>query len=394
MTHDREILRPLDDSIIRVINNKPTLLRRARGYTPMPVTISQPLPEQLAVGGQMKSTLGLSQAHQLVLSQHLGELQSLDSQQLFEQTLADLQRFYTIKPETVIHDLHPDYHSTIIANQQSIQKKTIQHHHAHILSCMAEHDLQAPLLGFAWDGTGLGLDKNLWGGECLLVNKQSFQRYAHFRYFPLVGGDKAAQEPRRSALGLLYEIYQQQLFEHKSDLLADFSVQELKLLQHSLNKRLNTVNTSSVGRLFDGVSSLLGLCDINSYEGQAAMLLEQLARTSSTEQSYAFTLIGKQALEINWQPMVIEILADLVSLDKKTIAAKFHNTLADIMLSLAKQAQQQNIVLSGGCFQNAFLTEKCSVKLENAGFTVYTHEKIPPNDGGIALGQLYSAILD
>lgn len=394
LTHDRDILRPLDDSIIRVMNNKPTLFRRARGYTPMPVTISQSLPEQLSMGGQMKNTLGISQAHQLVLSQHLGELQSLDSQHLFEQTLVDLQRFYTIKPEIVIHDLHPDYHSTLMANQQSMEKKTIQHHHAHILSCMAEHDLQAPLLGFAWDGTGLGLDKTIWGGECLLMNKQNFQRYAYFRCFPLVGGDKAAKEPRRSALGLLYEIYQQQIFDNMSGLLANFSDQELKLLQQSLNKRLNTVNTSSVGRLFDGVSSLLGLSDINSYEGQAAMLLEQLASTSSTEQSYAFTVMDKQALEINWQPMVIEILADLASLEKSTIAAKFHNTLADIMLYLAKQAQQQSIVLSGGCFQNAFLTEKCVAKLENAGFTVYTHEKIPPNDGGIALGQLYSAILE
>jgi hydrogenase maturation protein HypF len=344
------------------------------------------------VGGQMKNTVAISQGHQLVLSQHLGELQSLDSQNLFAQTLTDLQGFYTLKPERIIHDLHPDYHSTIIANQQSIDKKSVQHHHAHVLSCMAEHDLQTPILGFAWDGTGLGIDNTIWGGECLLLDKQKVQRYAYFKHFPLVGGDKAATEPRRSALGLLYGIYADSLFDNKIDYLANFSAQELKLLQQSLNRRLNTINTSSVGRLFDAISSLLGLCHINNYEGQAAILLEQLASTSSIEDSYSFTIIDQQALVIDWQSMIIEILSDLPKIDKNIIAAKFHNTLAEMMLNVTMHAKQQKIVLTGGCFQNAYLTEKCVSKLEAAGFKVYTHEKIPPNDGGIALGQLYSSL--
>ena len=394
VSHDRDIIRPLDDSIIRVINNKPTVLRRARGFVPMPITISQSLPEQLAVGGQMKNTVAVSQGNQLILSQHLGELDCLDSQNLFQQTLADYQHFYSIAPETVIHDLHPDYHSTMMANQLPIKKKAVQHHHAHILSCMAEHDLQPPVLGFAWDGTGLGLDNTIWGGECLLLSKQNFQRYAYFKPFPLVGGDKVANEPRRSALGLLYEIYSNDIFKHKNlDFLSTFSQQEKYLLQQSLNKQLNTPYTSSVGRLFDGVSSLLDLCHINNFEGQAAMLLEQKASLEVTEDSYSYLLLKHQPLIIDWQPMIIEILEDLTHLGKNKIAAKFHNTLADIMLNLAHQAQQQKIVLSGGCFQNAYLTERCIKKLETAGFTVYTHEKVPPNDGGLALGQLYSTVL-
>ncbi len=395
VSHDRDIIRPLDDSIIRVINNKPTVLRRARGFVPMPITISQSLPEQLAVGGQMKNTVAVSQGNQLILSQHLGELDCLDSQNLFQQTLADCQHFYSIAPETVIHDLHPDYHSTNMANQLPIKKKAVQHHHAHILSCMAEHDLQPPVLGFAWDGTGLGLDNTIWGGECLQLSKQNFQRYAYFKPFPLVGGDKVANEPRRSALGLLYEIYSNDIFKHKNlDCLSTFSQQEKYLLQQSLNKQINTPYTSSVGRLFDGVSSLLGLSHINNFEGQAAMLLEQKASLQVTEDSYSYLLLKKPPFIIDWQPMIIEILDDLTHLGKNKIAAKFHNTLADIMLNLAHQAQQQQkIVLSGGCFQNSYLTERCIKKLETAGFTVYTHEKVPPNDGGLALGQLYSTVL-
>ncbi len=394
LSHDREIIRPLDDSIIRVINNKPTVLRRARGFVPMPITISQSLPEQLAVGGQMKNTVAVSQGNQLILSQHLGELDCLASQNLFQQTLVDLQHFYSIAPEAVIHDLHPDYHSTMMANQLSIKKKAVQHHHTHILSCMAEHDLQPPVLGFAWDGTGLGLDNTIWGGECFQLSEQNFQHYARFKPFPLVGGDKAAKEPRRSALGLLYEIYSNHIFKHKNlDFLSSFSQQEKHLLQQSLNKQLNTPYTSSVGRLFDGVSSLLGLCHINNFEGQAAMLLEQKTSLEVTDDSYSYLLLKNHPLIIDWQPMVIEILEDLTHLGKHKIAAKFHNTLAEIMLNLANQAQQKKIVLSGGCFQNAYLTERCIKKLETAGFTVYTHEKAPPNDGGLALGQLYSTVL-
>ena len=396
LTHDRDIIRPLDDSIVRVINNKPVLIRRARGYTPMPITISQILPEQLAVGGQMKNTLAISQGNQLILSQHMGDLESLSSQNQFQQTITDFQAIYASKPDKVIHDLHPDYHSTMVANQQEVKTRAVQHHHAHILSCMAEHDITAPVLGFAWDGAGLGLDNTIWGGECFLLTEQHFQRYAHLRTFPLLGADKAASEPRRSALGLLYEMDVNDLFKHKdSDALASFSEQQLKLLQQSLTKQLNTPLTSSVGRLFDAVSSLLDLCHINSYEGQAAMLLEQAASTIKTDERYPYQLLKQQVIVIDWQTIIMGILADLPKLSKALIAAKFHNTLVDIIVTIAKIAQQQNIVLSGGCFQNAYLAEKSIKQLESAGFTVYTHEKIPMNDGGLALGQLYcSAIME
>lgn len=391
LTHDRAIIRPLDDSIIRSINNKPVVLRRARGYTPSPVTISESFPDTLALGGHMKNTVAINQGNQLILSQHIGDLDSANSQQQYQQTIADLQTFYSTMPSSVVHDLHPDYHSSIVASQLGKNKILVQQHHAHILSCMAEHDLQAPVLGIAWDGTGLGTENTLWGGECLLLTSQTFKRYAHFRSFPLLGGDKAVKEPGRCALGLLYEVFLDECFENKNlDFLSAFTDQELNLLKQSLTKQLNTPYTSSVGRLFDAVSSLLGLCHINQFEGQAAMLLEQRASTIHTNECYPFKLMEGECIIIDWYSTIKTLLIDINKKNRNLIAAKFHNTLAEIMVEIAKRSQQKNIVLSGGCFQNAYLTERCAEKLKTAGFTVYTHEKIPPNDGGLALGQLYT----
>ncbi len=228
------------------------------------------------------------------------------------------------------------------------------------------------------------------GGECLLATRDKFQRIAHFRTFPLIGGDKVANEPRRSALGLLYEIYADELFVQNFTFLSAFSRQELNLLQQGLNKQLNTPKTSSVGRVFDAVSSLLGLCHLNQFEGQAAMLLEQLAATSKTQDEYPFKFLGNNPIVIDWQDLFIALLADLNQLCKADIAAKFHNTLAKIILQIANKFQPPLIVLTGGCFQNKLLTERCIKKLAQSGFCVYTHQKIPPNDGGLALGQLYA----
>ena len=390
LSHNREIIRPLDDSVVRVINHQPTVLRRARGYAPFPITISQPVDDAIAVGGHLKNTVAVSLGKQLILSQHLGDLDSVASQQLFQQTLTDLQSFYSLNPSVINHDLHPDYHSSQIVQRLPHKKQAIQHHYAHILSCMAEHNLQNSVLGFAWDGTGLGTENTIWGGECLLATRYEFQRIAHFREFSLVGGDKVANEPRRSALGLLYEIYADELFKQKLEFLSAFSKQELKLLQQSLNKQLNTPRTSSVGRVFDAVSSLLGLCHLNQFEGQAAMLLEQLAATSKTKDEYPFELLGNNPIVIDWQDLFVALLTDLNQLHKADIAAKFHNTLAKIILQIANNFQQPLIVLTGGCFQNKLLTEICVKALEQLGFSVYTHQKVPSNDGGLALGQLYA----
>jgi hydrogenase maturation protein HypF len=368
----------------------------------------------LAVGGQLKNTVAISHGRQILLSQHLGDLDSEATQHQFDESLSDLQTFFQLKPVQIMHDLHNGYVSSQRV-QQSANAEAVQHHYAHVLSCMAEHGLEPPLLGIAWDGSGLGSDDTLWGGEFLLIHNQGFQRYAHIRPFSLPGGYKAIQESRRAALGLLYEIFSDGAFGRDN---LSFSQTELKLLQSALTKQINCPRTTSIGRLFDAVASLLGLCQINHYEGQAAMALEMCAAGGAqTDAYYDFRITETEPLIIDWQLMLEQLLADIdnpainkpFGLSPSTssgrtelksrannqgnqalIANKFHNTLAEIILAVAKRAGEQVIVLSGGCFQNALLVEKSVGKLKTAGFTVYCHEKIPPNDGGLAVGQLYA----
>ncbi|MGZ8136000.1 MAG: carbamoyltransferase HypF [Methylococcaceae bacterium] len=387
LIHNRPILRPLDDSIVRLINGKATVLRRARGYTPLPVALKTAIPDGLAVGGQLKNTIAISHDQHIILSQHLGDLDSEATQQQFQATLTDLQNFYQITPTLVMHDLHSGYTSSRIAANLNSQLIPVQHHYAHVLSCMAEHGLEPPVLGVAWDGNGLGDDNTLWGGEFLLINAQGFQRYAHFAPLPLPGGYKAIQEPRRAALGALYQLFGDNVFNRPN---APFSMQELKLLQSALVKQLNSPLTSSVGRLFDAVASLLGLCQINHYEGQAAMALEMSAALIVSDQLYDFSIKPGNPIVIDWRITITQLLADIGYSSVALIAAKFHNTLAAIMVTIALQSGQKTIVLSGGCFQNACLVSAAVKQLKAADLAVYCHGKIPPNDGGLAVGQLYA----
>ena len=391
LCHNRQILRPLDDSIVREINGKITVLRRARGFAPLPIKLNPPLPpfsrgeKVLAVGGQMKNTVAISHENQAILSQHLGDLDSLATRQQFEKTLVDLKNSYAFQPVRVMHDLHSDYVSTHFAAKLEIEKIAVQHHYAHALSCMAENNLSSPALGIVFDGTGLGLDGNLWGGEFLQIHDTGFERFAYFRTFSLIGGSKAIQEPRRVALSLLFEIFDDAAFDMMD---FDFSISEKSLLKMALSKNVNCPKTSSVGRLFDAVASLLELCHVNQYEGHAAMLLENYASECETPDFYDFEICEKI---INWQSMILQLLDDKKTQSISYCAAKFHNTLAKICVEIARLANQKNIVLSGGCFQNALLTKKVFDELTAANFVVHTHQNVPPNDGGLALGQLYAA---
>jgi len=374
--------------VVRLINGKITVLRRARGYAPLSVTLKTAMPDTLALGGQLKNTVAISHEHHVVLSQHLGDLDVDATQQQFQATLTDLQDFYQIAPTRIMHDLHGGYASSQFATSLPQPTQPIQHHYAHALSCMAEHELEPPALGICWDGSGLGSDNTLWGGEFLLITEQGFERFAHFAPFPLPGGHKAMLEPRRAALGLLYETFEGNAFEHQG---LPFSAQELNLLQSALNRQLNCPRTTSVGRLFDAIASLLGLCHINDYEGQAAMALEQSATSSASGLHYDFHIQPKTPFIVDWKIMLEQLLEDRHQSPVELIAAKFHNTLTEIILAIAQRAGQQTVVLSGGCFQNACLTANAAQKLKRAGFEVYCHENIPPNDGGLALGQLYAA---
>jgi hydrogenase maturation protein HypF len=395
LVHDREILRPLDDSIIRVISDTPTVLRRARGYVPTPIMLKQTIATTLAVGAQLKNTVAIAHGQHVIISQHLGDLEQLKTAQQFSKTIADVSQFYALTPERVISDTHPDYVSSQYAQSSGLPVQTVQHHYAHILACMAEHQLEPPMLGVAWDGTGLGTDKQLWGGEFLQIDPHGWQRVAHCRPFPLVGGFAAIKEPRRAALGLLYAWQGEVIFtDEYAPLLSAFSAIELKLLRGMLKNQLNCPLTTSIGRLFDAFSSLLNLCQISEFEGQAAMALEACAMNSKVGSVYPTQFIEAECLILDWQPLLTGVLADLNRVSHEQIAANIHHSLANWVFAVAEKTNATRLVLSGGCFQNAYLVEAIVNAEQARQYELFRHATIPPNDGGLALGQIYASVLN
>jgi hydrogenase maturation protein HypF len=392
LIHDRPIVRHVDDSVVRVVRGRDLVLRRARGYAPMPIHLREPLPTVLAVGAHLKNCVCLSVRTEVFISQHIGDLETAEAFSAFRNVVADFQRLYEASPDVIACDMHPDYLSTKYATELPAKPHLVQHHWAHVLACMADNELEPPVLGVSWDGTGYGSDGTIWGGEFLLARETGFQRAGHFRQFRLPGGDAAVKEPRRAALGVLYEALGENGLEGSSlEPVRDFSARELALIRQMLGKGFNSPVTSSVGRLFDAVASLLGLRQRVSFEGQAAMELEFSVR-SGVEETYPFLLRNGPPYIVDWQPMLKEILGDLEQgQDTGIIAAKFHNTLAETIIAVAREIGERKIVLTGGCFQNRYLMERSVRRLLDAGFACYWHQRIPPNDGGIALGQVIAA---
>ena len=397
LVNDRPIVRHMDDSITRIVAGREMVLRRARGYAPLPISLKSEIrnPKSeiiLGLGAHLKNTVALGVGTNVFVSQHIGDLETEQAYDAFVRSAADLPRLYDAKIDIVACDMHPDYLSTKHAAQFSVPIRPAQHHWAHIAACMAENDLAPPLLGVSWDGTGYGRDGTIWGGEFLSVDANGFTRVAHLRQFPLPGGEAAVKEPRRSALGLLYEIFGEQLWEHV-DLATAFERAELSLIRQMLEKRVNAPLTSSAGRLFDAVAGLIGLRSRASFEGQAAMELE-FAVQPGVDSAYSFVLNDEVPFVLDWQPAIAEIIADLRrGQTRATISAKFHNMLAEMIVAVARKTAEQKVVLSGGCFQNRYLTERAIHRLAAEGFRPYWHQRIPPNDGGISLGQVFATMM-
>jgi hydrogenase maturation protein HypF len=392
LVHDRPIVRPVDDSVARITRQGLQLLRRARGYAPLPINLGFELPRVLALGGHLKNTVALGIGRQAIVGGHVGDLESTLSVEVHEQAARDLADFFQVVPEVVACDLHPDYastrHAERLASQWEVPLVRVQHHHAHVAACMAEHRLEGPVLGFAWDGTGYGPDGTVWGGEALVCDGPEFRRVAHLRTFALPGGDQAVREPRRSALGLLFEIYGDEAAEFARDW---FTKRELDTLMVLLDRSLHSPRTSSTGRLFDAVAALCGLPTRISFEGQAAMALEFAADPEERE-AYPLPLSDATPPVADWEPLVRAVLSDRAAGETVgRISARFHNALAELAATVAQRWGGTEVVLSGGCFQNALLTERVGVRLLQSGFKVYTHFEVPPGDGGIALGQLWIA---
>lgn len=392
LVHDRPIVRHVDDSVARVMLEREMVLRRARGYAPLPVHLKSAAPGILAVGAHLKNAVALRIGNDIMISQHIGDLETEQACAAFRKVTADFQSLYDVTPEITACDMHPDYLSSKFA-RQSAESFAVQHHYAHVLSCMAENELEAPVLGVAWDGTGYGTDGTIWGGEFLLIDETSFERVAHFRQFRLPGGEASIKQPRRCGLGVLYEIFGDKLFDRRDLIpIQHFNESELTLLHQMLRKPVKAPVTSSAGRLFDAVASLIGLRQRASFEGQAAMELE-FAIQCGIEDVYPFEVRGQETEIIDWQPIILALLAEFQSGQMiGIIAAKFHNTLAEVVVSIARKFGQPAVVLTGGCFQNKYLTERTVRRLQAEGFRPYWHQRVPPNDGGIALGQVMAAM--
>ncbi len=366
LVHNRPIHRHADDSVVRVMMGREMVVRRARGYAPLPIQLSDPAPALLAVGGQLKNNVAISVGRNVFVSQHVGDLETREALDSFERVIRDLAALYEMKPERIACDMHPDYASTGYAKSIGPPVVHVQHHYAHVTSCAAENRLEGPLLGVAWDGTGYGGDGTIWGGEFLRIAGPSFRRVASLRTFRLPGVEKAVREPRRSALGLLHEIYGESAFGKPSlKTIQSFNGPELRLLRQMLMRGVQSPQTSSAGRLFDALASLVGLRQRCSFEGQAAMELEFSIPRRGCDESYSFGVLPVSSqgaadgpeLRVDWEPMVREVIQDL---EKGTqaglISARFHNMLAEVIVEVAERTGEERVVLSGGCFQNKYLT--------------------------------------
>ncbi|MCW6037888.1 carbamoyltransferase HypF [Spirulina subsalsa FACHB-351] len=399
LVHNRPIVRAVDDSVVREMAGQGVILRRARGYAPLPIPTRFPGASEakiLGVGAHLKNTVAVCVRDQVFLSQHIGDLETPQAYGAFTEVIESFQRLYEFTPDRVICDLHPDYLSSQYARHQGLPWQGIQHHFAHIWAVLAEHNLwDQRLLGVAWDGTGYGLDGTIWGGEFLgFTPPHHLTRMAHLRSFPLPGGDRAIREPRRSALGLLYAIWGADLWQNPAYLpyLEPFSPSERSILATSLEKGLNCPLTSSMGRLFDGVASLTQLCQKASFEGQGAMQLEFILPEHPSPAAYPLPLSHAPTLQLDWHPLILALLQDLkLNIPLSEVSAKFHNSLIDSIGAIAQQIGVQSIVLSGGCFQNKYLLETGVTRLNEQGFQVYFPVVCPPNDGGIAFGQIVAA---
>lgn len=394
LVHDRPILNHVDDSVIQIAGGERMVLRRARGFAPLPVSDAGSDRAVVALGGHQKACTAVGVGDKIFVGPHIGDLDGLAARRVMGDVLARFETLYPTPGCIVGHDLHPDYATTLRARRSGAQRQAVQHHHAHVVCVMAEHGLEGPVLGVAWDGAGFGTDGTIWGGEFMIATRSSYERIACLRRFRLPGGEIAAREPRRSALGMLHEVSRSSLRDaaHRG-LEREFSHSELRILNRMISEGFRSPRTSSAGRIFDGVASLVGLRQRCSHEAQAAMELEGLAAASRETEPYPFGWLeadeSKPSLAVlDWAPMIEALLLDLERrIPLSDISARFHHTLAAMIASAAGRRPEPRVVLGGGCFQNRVLLEATLARLRSIGKVPFWNREVPPNDGGICLGQ-------
>ncbi len=397
LVHDRPIARHVDDSIVRIFRGREMVLRRARGYAPLPLRAHDMRAHDtgrsvLATGAHLKNTLALSVGGNIFVSQHIGDLETPQAMDAFDEVRNSIEDLYRASPSLAACDMHPDYPSSVRARESGLEVHPVQHHEAHIYSCMLDSGARPPLIGVAWDGTGYGPDGTVWGGEFFHFRVDGTKRSASFRQFRLPGGEAAVREPRRSALGVIRQLQEDPAAALPPDTFTD---NEQMTLCGMMDRGLNSPLTSSVGRLFDAVASILGLRQRLEFEAQAAMELEHCIDGLETDDTYPFLLEENRGMIIvDWEPIIRGILKDRDSgLDPGLISAKFHNTLSEVVVRISEEIGERQVLLSGGCFQNRYLLERTCAVLERAGFRPVVHCYLPANDGGIAPGQVLAAFM-
>jgi len=396
--HNRDIYIRTDDSVSRIWQGKEIVLRRSRGYAPHPLLMPFFFNDEiLACGAELKNTFCLTKGNYTFTSHHIGDLENLETLVSFEKGIEHFKRIFNVEPTVVAYDLHPEYLSTKYAlSQEHLQKIGVQHHHAHIVSCMGDNGIDGEVIGVSFDGTGYGIDGKIWGGEFLICNCRDFDRVAHLEYISMPGGEKAIKEPWRMTTSFLYKIYGDDMMNLGIDFIKGLDIEKWQLIKKMLEKGVNSPMTSSAGRLFDAVSSLLAIRKEVYYEGQAAIELEMMAdKEEKGEYQYDQAEDHNKTI-ILLEPVIRGIVSDInCRVTKKVISARFHNTIAKIVLNLCLKLRKTNginrVVLSGGVFQNMLLLDRSFTILKECGFEVYTHHRVPPNDGGIALGQVIVA---
>ncbi len=400
LVHDRDIYLRSDDSIIRVLGRVPRQVRRSRGYVPIPVFLSAEmtaLPSVLAVGGELKNTICITKENRAFLSQHVGDMENLETLDFFRLTISHMESILEIRPKVMAHDLHPDYLSSKFSReQQEIPTLAAQHHHAHIVSCLAENGFKGPVIGLALDGTGFGSDGQVWGGEVLLADLNSFQRAAHLDYVSLPGGDAAAKFPWIMALSYLHKTYGDELFNLPIKFVRDLKTEDANIVFQMITRGVNSPLTSSCGRLFDALSSLIGLRQKMAYEGQAAMELE-MCQNLSEKGKYPWAIEEKKGpLILLTSDIIRSVVEDIkAGMSRGIISRRFHNTLIDMFTGTCVRLREasgiDHVAMSGGCFQNVTLMKDLSRSLTSHGFKVLTQKVVPSNDGGLSLGQAVCA---
>ena len=396
LVHDRDIYLRSDDSIVRGMGGQARFYRRSRGYVPMPVFLRRTFPPVLACGGELKNTVCLIKGDKAFLSQHVGDLENLATLDFFRMTIDHMKRIIDVEPEVIACDMHPDYLSTRYAMEQDdLPVIPVRHHHAHIVSCLAENKRTGPVIGLAFDGTGYGADGTVWGGEVLIADEKKFERAGHLDPVAMPGAAAAIREPFRMALSYLRHVHGENVYDIGIPFLEKSDPGKARIIFEMIEKKINSPQTSSLGRLFDGVAALLGLRDRAAFEGQAAMELETAAKGLSSE-CYDFLWECGSARIVSLVPIIEGVVEDLRrGEDVGEISGKFHSTLvrgfSRMCVEIREETGIDTVALSGGAFQNKLLFEGLLRQLQGAGFEVLTHRLAPCNDGGLALGQAVSA---